>query len=293
MAQTEDAIRYMQQAVAGSKPFLLVLSWGPPHNPYETAPKAFQALYRPTGIQLRPNVPPSHVEQARQDLAGYYAHCSALNECLGRLQRTLGELRIEENTLVVFTSDHGDMLHSHGQVRKQRPWDESIRVPLLIRYPRVLGDNGKTLDAVINTEDLLPTLLGLAGVAVPACVEGLDFSRYMRGETDPSDGAALLTCVAPFGEWQRGQGGREYRGLRTRRYTYVRSLDGPWLLLDNQEDPYQLTNLVDRPECSPTRAELDALLQRKLDATGDQFLPGSQYIERWGYTVDATGTVPY
>ena len=71
-----------------------------------------------------------------------------------------------------------------------------------------------------------------------------------------------------------GRGGREYRGLRTRRYTYVRSLDGPWLLFDNQADPYQLTNLVDRPECSPTRAELDALLQRKLDAHGDQFLPG-------------------
>jgi arylsulfatase A-like enzyme len=115
----------------------------------------------------------------------------------------------------------------------------------------------------------------------------------MQGAADPSDGAALLTCVTPFGEWTRSRGGREYRGLRTRQYTYVRSLDGPWLLFDNQTDPYQLTNLVDRPECSQTRAELDALLQRKLEANGDQFLPGSQYVARWGYTVDATGTVPY
>ena len=107
-AQTEDAIGYLQQAAAGSKPFLLVLSWGPPHNPYETAPEAFQALYRPETIQLRPNVPPSHVEQARQDLAGYYAHCSALDACLGRLWQTLSELQIEEHTLFVFTSDHGD-----------------------------------------------------------------------------------------------------------------------------------------------------------------------------------------
>lgn len=294
LAQTEDAIRYLRQAAAGPQPFLLMLSWGPPHNPYDTAPESFRAMYRAEAIQVRPNVPPAHAAQARQDLAGYYAHCSALDACLGRLWQTLCDLQIEDETLLVFTSDHGDLLYSHGQVRKQQPWDEAIRVPLVVHYPRLFGDKGKSLDAVISTEDLLPTLAGLAGLPVPPSVDGLDFSRYMQGAADPSDGAALLTCVTPFGEWRRDRGGREYRGLRTRQYTYVRSLDGPWLLFDNQADPYQLTNLMDRPASRGTRAELDALLQRKLAASGDQFLPGAAYLERWGYQVDAaTGTVPY
>lgn len=293
IAQTQDAIAYLRQAATRDKPFLLVLSWGPPHNPYETAPESFRALYQPAAIQLRPNVPASHAEQARVELAGYYAHCSALDACVGQLWEALRELGIEQDTLFVFTSDHGDLLHSQGQIRKQQPWDEVIRVPLLVRYPRLLGEHGKSLDALINAEDLLPTLLGLARVAVPACVEGLDFSRYMQGAADPSDGAALLLCAWPFGEWTRARGGREYRGLRTRQYTYVRSLDGPWLLFDNLADPYQLTNLVNQPAAHQVRAELDALLERKLADRGDRFLPGGQYIEQWGYTVDATGTVPY
>jgi arylsulfatase A-like enzyme len=185
------------------------------------------------------------------------------------------------------------MLHSHGEIRKQRPWDESIRVPLLIRYPQLLGEGGKTLDGLISSEDLMPTLLGLAGVPTPASVEGKDFSGYMQGGDDPSDGAALITCPAPFGEWLRSRGGREYRGVRTRRYTYVRTLDGPWLLYDNQNDPYQLDNLVGKPQHADLQKELHAVLRRKLHESGDRFLPAAAYIEKWGYPVNETGTVPY
>lgn len=292
-AQTADAIQYLQRHAAGGQPFLLMLSWGPPHNPYQTAPERFRAMYRPEEIRLRPNVPPEKADVARRELAGYYAHCTALDECVGTLWRTLRELEIERDTIFVFTSDHGDMLHSHGEIRKQRPWDESIRVPLLIRYPRLLGEGGKTLDGLISSEDLMPTLLGLAGVPVPASVEGEDFSHYMQGGDDPSDGAALIMCPAPFGEWLRSRGGREYRGVRTRRSTYVRTLDGPWLLYDNQADPHQLENLIGNPQHADLQKELDAVLRRKLLESGDQFLPAAAYIEKWGYPVNETGTVPY
>ena len=292
-AQTADAIQYLRQQAAGGQPFLLMLSWGPPHNPYQSAPERFRAMYRPEELRLRPNVPPERADVARRELAGYYAHCTALDACVGQLWETLRELEIDRDTIFVFTADHGDMLHSQGEIRKQRPWDESIRVPLLIRYPRLLGELDKTLDAVISSEDLMPTLLGLAGMTVPASVEGKDFSRYMQGGDDPSDGAALITCPAPFGEWLRSHGGREYRGVRTGRYTYVRTLDGPWLLYDNQTDPYQLDNLVGKPQHADLQRELDAVLRRKLDESGDRFLPAATYIEKWGYTVNDTGTVPY
>ncbi|MHC4716081.1 MAG: sulfatase family protein [Planctomycetota bacterium] len=134
IAQTRRACEYVE-AHAGGDPFLLVLSWGPPHAPYDTAPAEYRERYNPGDVVLRPNVPASHARQARDDLAGYYAHCSALDDCLGVLRRCLDQTGIEDNTVLLFTSDHGDMLGSQGHVKKQRPWDESIRVPFLLRYP--------------------------------------------------------------------------------------------------------------------------------------------------------------
>lgn len=293
IAQTHDVQRFIRDRAGAQRPFFLMLSWGPPHNPYETAPSEFRQLYDPATLALRPNVPESMSDQARADLAGYYAHCSALDHCVGEIWGTLRELGLEDETLLVFTSDHGDMLGSHGQSRKQKPWDESIRVPLLMHCPRLLGHGGMERPAPIGAIDLMPTLLGLCGVAVPDGVEGLDFSAYARGGPAPSDGAVLILCPSPFGEWHRANGGKEYRGIRTARYTYVRDLDGPWLLYDNARDPYQLVNLCGEASVRQVQDELESVLRRKLEATADAFLPGPRYIERWRYAVDDTGTVRY
>jgi arylsulfatase A-like enzyme len=156
-----------------------------------------------------------------------------------------------------------------------------------------LGAGPRRLDAPINSEDFMPTILGLCGLPGPPTVEGLDYSGYLRGGANPSDGAALINCVAPFGQWTRKMGGREYRGIRTLRYTYVRDLNGPWLLFDDRRDPYQTNNLVGSAKSAALASELDALLTRKLAAAHDQFLPAAEYIKRWGYKVDNDGTVPY
>jgi len=291
-AQTREANRYVREHDA-DRPFLLVLSWGPPHAPYQTAPEAFRRLYDPAQLVLHPNVPPDAVDRAREDLAGYYAHCSAVDACMAELLDGLEQADLIDNTILVFTSDHGDMHGSQGAFKKQRPFDESVRVPFLLRWPAELGTAGRTLDAPIDAPDLMPTLLGLAGVPIPDSVEGLDHADYIRGGDDPGDGAALYASYQPFGQWHVGNGGRECRGVRTTRHTYVRTLDGPWLLFDNQADPYQMTNLVNRPEHAAVQADLDRLLQKKLRDTRDDFRPGVDYIAQWGYPVDATGTVPY
>ena len=293
IAQTGEARRYLRERDA-SRPFLLMLSWGPPHNPYETAPERYRRQYDPDRLALRPNVPPELQARARQDLAGYYAHVSALDDQVGTLWDTLHDSGIEDNTIFVFWSDHGDMLGSQGEQRKQRPWDESIRVPLLIHYPAQFGASGRDVGALINTPDLMPTLLGLAGVAIPATVAGNDYAPFLRGETQPPAEAVHLACYQPFGEWTRlDHSGREYRGVRTARYTYARDLNGPWLLYDNESDPYQLHNLAGAPAVAQTQAELDGVLNGLLARYGDDFAPGSAYLEHWGYTVDETGTVPY
>ena len=292
-AQTRDAQVYLREHAHAAKPFFLFLAWGPPHDPYQTAPTNYRALYAPNRMKLRPNVPAALGARAQTNLAGYDAHCSALDACLGDLRQTLREVGLEQNTLLVFMSDHGDLLGSHGAYNKQQPYDESIRVPLLLRWPSGLGNRSRHFDALINAEDIMPTLLGLCRVPIPASVEGLDYSNYLRGGKKPSEDAALLSCVAPFGQWTRAKGGREFRGVRTLRYTYVRDLQGPWLLFDNNKDPYQLHNLIGQPSWAKRQAELESLLQKKLSAAHDEFLPADAYLRRWGYVTDATGTVPY
>jgi arylsulfatase A-like enzyme len=292
IAQTCEVRQYVREHNHG-RPFAVFLSWGPPHDPYETAPQKYRDLIEPESLTLRPNVPGDFESQAREALAGYYAHIAALDECVGEILRTLKELGLEENTIVVFTSDHGDMLFSQGQRKKQKPWDESILVPFLVRYPAELGRKGRTIDMPINTPDIMPMLLGLCGIEIPETVEGKDFSDIVRGEAKAGDNAALISCPSPFGQWKRSDGGKEYRGVRTRRYTYVRDLNGPWLLYDNQEDPYQLNNFCIKPEYSKLQKELDGVLSEKLKQTNDEFLPGQEYIKMWGYFVDRSGTVPY
>ncbi len=324
IAQTEDAIDYIRQRSNHSEseaqaPFLLMLSWGPPHAPYQTAPDQYRQLYRPEDVILRPNVPESMADQARVDLAGYYAHSTALDDCIGRLLSSLDQAGIAEDTIFVFTSDHGDMLGSQGLTKKQKPWEESIRIPFLLRYPKLeVSRPGATTthtsagrevsDVLIDVPDFMPTLLGLADLPIPDTVEGTDYSAYFKATNaeNPSDSTAFLACYHSFGQWRYGMDGgphnytgREFRGLRTSRYTYVRSLAGPWLLYDNETDPYQLNNLLSpssrsNPEVAAELVSLlDHQLREKLEARNDKFQPGIDYIQQWGYQVDDRGTVPY
>jgi arylsulfatase A-like enzyme len=244
-------------------------------------------------IKLRPNVPEELHEIAQKELAGYYAHMAALDDCLKDLSDTLNECNIADNTIFVFTSDHGDMLHSHGQKKKQRPWDESIRVPFLLRYPAAHHQQGRTVEIPISTPDIMPTLLGLSGIDIPKTVEGEDWSGIIKGTQTLQDNPVLISCPAPFGQYQRiRDGGKEYRGIRTKRYTYARDLTGPWLLYDNESDPYQLNNLCNEEKYAGLQKKMEALLAAKLEQTNDEFLPAGEYIRNWGLVVDETETVP-
>jgi len=282
IAQTDDARGFIERQARSSDPFLLVLSLGPPHNPYDTAPERYRALYEQRPIRLRPNVPEERREAATKDLRGYYAHIAALDDCLAKLLAALDRSGVAEDTIVLFTSDHGDMLWSQGLQLKQHPWEESIRVPFLLRYPRKLGRRGGLIRQPLDAPDIMPTLLGLAGLPVPASSEGRDFSRLVLGSGAPDpEGAALLNLPVSFVQARRC-GFAEYRGLRTQRYTYVRSIHGPWLLYDNQADPYQMRNLCGRPEHAALQKKLDRMLEARLQRLKDDFLPGQRYLERAG-----------
>lgn len=292
-SQTDEALSFIKDKESKDKPFLMVLSWGTPHAPYHTAPEKYRNLYDENKIQLRDNVPEDMQAQVKKDLAGYYAHMTALDDMIGKVVLNLKESSQMENTIIVFTSDHGDLLGSHGAYKKQQPYEESIQVPMLFYIPEHLKIPSGSKDALINSEDILPTLLGLSGIGIPETIEGINYKNYLEGKETIGE-ETLIGCIQPFGQWNKiKHGGREYRGIRTMNYTYTRDLDGPWLLFDNNKDPYQMNNLVGNPDFAALQSDLDKRLTKRLETADDKFLPGEKYLEQWGYSVDETGTVPY
>ncbi|MGF1483986.1 MAG: sulfatase [Opitutales bacterium] len=302
-SQTGAAIDYMQTQATSDTPFALFLSWGPPHSPYQTAPETFRKSYDGCTLTVPPNVPDEgdYRQQAAENLAGYYAHCTALDACMGRLLeylRTSGQL---ENTWIVFTSDHGDLIGAHGLYDKQGPWDESLRVPCLLRVPAASEHlRGTTSNLLHDFVDWFPTLCGLLELDLPADVQGRDHSRHLLEGTLPTPNDALYACYHAFGNWAKQSGAvpalfraRDARGLRTERHTYVEDLNGPWLLYDNTPNPFQQINLVNDPALADFQASLAARLRERLRENADDFRSGLEYVQQWGYAVDASGTIPF
>ncbi|MEQ9580693.1 MAG: sulfatase, partial [Arenibacter sp.] len=183
-AQTDAAIKYINEKKSSQNPFMMILSYGTPHAPYHTAPLEYRNRFDPEKIELRKNVPDSLKERAKKDLAGYYAHIAALDDMIGKLIKNLKDSGQFENTIIVFTADHGDLLGSHGAYKKQQPYEESARVPMLYHIPEKLKIPPGEREALMNSEDIMPTLLSLCNILIPDTVEGLDYRPYMEGKED-------------------------------------------------------------------------------------------------------------
>ena len=162
-------------------------------------------------------------------------------------------------------------------------WDESIRVPFLIRYPAIGKNSGAVINAPINTPDILPSLLGLAGLEIPTSIEGENLSDLINSPDPDVDRAALVMNVCPF---TREYVYPEYRAIRTKRYTYARTLKGASKLFDNHSDPFQMNNLVDMPESKYLQKEMDTKLNLALERIGDDFKPRDHYLQKWNLKLD-------
>jgi arylsulfatase A-like enzyme len=279
IAQTSDADQYIRDHANADRPYFLTVSYGPPHFPY-MAPPEYKARWSEQDIRLRPNVPEKEHDEAVKELRGYYAAIAVLDDCFSRLMQTLEASGTAQDTIVVFMSDHGEMGYSHGLKYKDVPWEESIRIPLMVRYPRKYGRAGRRCGVPLCMPDVMPTLLGFAGIAKPEGVEGYDWSQTLDRQPNSAAPRSTFLCMPASTGSMRSDGFAEYRGVRTTRYTYVRSIKGPWLLYDNQADPYQLENLIDEPGLKNVRAELEAELGDWLQRRKDEFLPGIRYLER-------------
>jgi len=299
--QTGLAVDYIRNHA--HEPFCLVVSWGPPHDPY-VAPESYLSQFPKDKLRFRGNVNERKMVDDLLRSAGevdggalitdkvlklrardrqivdnderllgwwqaYLAMTKSLDDGVGRIRAELERQGLLDDTILVFTSDHGDMLGSHRMAYKQMPFEESIRVPFVVRYPESVA-RGRESDALLSPIDIMPTMASLAGLRPPEGVDGLDFKEAMQGTRHDQRDAVLLMKMMPGGSPWYVNGVREWRGLRTHRHTYTRMMDtGPWLLFDNQKDPLQLDNRINDPALKSLRDDMDRKMVALMHEAGD------------------------
>jgi arylsulfatase A-like enzyme len=268
--QVDQALEFIRDRQATGTPWCLFLSWGPPHTPFDP-PAGYAEPY--TGVALPPNVPPGRAsEYAAKQLPNYYGLVESLDEAFGRLVDEIDAMGATDDTVCVYTSDHGEMLGAHGYKGNKRwPYDASLRVPFLVRYPGRI-DAGSTLERSIGTPDLFPTLVELAGLTVPSGLDGRSAAHaLLTGDESDRDEFAYCTMPYAYVPWPG------WRALRSARYMYAATQDGPWLLYDMESDPWETRNLVEDPAHVGLVAGFDEMLTERMTHAGDS----------WEYRVDS------
>jgi len=260
----DQAVRFLK-APPGGKPWFLKVSFLNPHTPLN-APKRWHDRYQDADI------PPAAIgdwakneyggtqtsfakhaeatrgvvpeEELRATRWSYAAAISYVDEQVGRILAALGEAGELENTMILFTADHGDQMGDHLVYRKTFPYEGSVNVPMIVRWPASLGlkaKRGQVREELVELRDVFPTFLDAAGLPRPASVEGLSMLDILRGKP----GRKVLdlehaSCYAPKDGWV---------ALMDQRYKYVYfEHTGQQQLFDLKRDPQELVNLADAPD---------------------------------------------
>lgn len=275
--ETDVAIEYLRNTGGGyrdpDRPFLLTLSYNPPHPPFGQVPSEHVEPFADQPVEdllNRPNVKlGDNREGQRMNAARYFGAIQGIDLHFKRLLDALDERGLADDTIVIFTSDHGELLHSHGLTQKNFWYDESLLVPWLIRWPGRIRPRRD--DLLFGAIDIYPTLLGLAGLAdaIPGEVEGDDRSAIFLG--DEGDRPTSAFYLWPGWNHYTPRRFASARGVRTRRHMFVvgkdESANETLILHDSETDPYQMRNVAaDQPEVvRALRAELDGWLERTDD----------------------------
>lgn len=276
--EADQIIKYVRNSHGQrdeDKPFCMIWALNPPHNPWDDANTDMDALHQHydtdkfAGIKdlvLRPNADLEVAHYARN----YFANVTAVDKYVGTVIDELEKQGLLENTIVIFTSDHGEMLGSHGKTGKNILELESIAIPFIVHYPKKVK-TGIT-DLMLGATDIMPTLLGLAGLQdrTPSVIQGDDFSKEIlhpgTDEIEKPESVLLLLGNA--------------RGIQNDRYTLCIEEDvvagkiTSSYLYDNKKDPYQQTKMLLDVTQSDVQLLLEALGE-KLKYSNDPW-----YLER-------------
>ena len=234
----------------------------------------------PAELQLPENVPDAIKAESLEIYRHYLAMTLTVDDMLGELMAYLERTGRVENTLLVFGSDHGTQGGGQGINfwAKREPYEESIKVPLIMRLPGIFEGN-RTCDTLTSPVDLFPSLCGLCGIQSPRTVEGYDLSDVLARRNRCA--MSRMPCLTMnFGStYDYLIDGNEWRGVRTKTHSYARWLDGKRMLYDVEADPLQMNNLIDTPEAQSLTDEMENTLTNLMDARNDQLQPATSYTD--------------
>jgi arylsulfatase len=288
----ERAIGFLESRQRTDEPFFLWVSFPDPHTPYQV-PEPFASMYDSDGIP-GPTTIPGELEgkplpqrliqkaqsmdtvserEVRQMISIYYGMVSCIDEAVGRLLGRLRELGLEEDTVVIFTSDHGDFMGDHGLARKSwNFYDCLLRVPFMVRWIDHI-EPWRVSDTMAENVDLLPTVLDLIGLPIPEGCQGRSMAPLLQGEKSQLREAVFANAGNP-GEAPEVSGIEEqsrtsedfipfwYIGavqgsmIRTMDWKLCFYVTGDGELYDLQRDPVELHNLYGQPQVAETEREL-------------------------------------
>ncbi|MCP4311338.1 MAG: sulfatase-like hydrolase/transferase [Bacteroidetes bacterium] len=294
--QTRQAEKWLRD-YEDDKPFAMFVSWHPPHDfvgdgcadiperqyNYDVSELDPDLIdpYKDMDIELRADLKsnPSMFDCRKKQYRNYLAMVTACDEAFGRLIQILKDKDVYEKTLIVFTSDHGDLIGSHrARIPKLTPQDYSCRVPLVISGKYVLPQSRKS-DLLIGTMDIMPTVLGFLDVEIPESVQGMDLSEeILSGIDDAVESQPLFMYAA-----------RHYRGVYTKDWTYTFAVDEEFpggstmhnhdsfiggadieVLYDRENDPAQLHNYFGDKKHRKIQKELHKATLEWMNKYGDK-----------------------
>lgn len=260
------------------KPFAMFWSINPPHTPFSQVPEKYKKHYTGKDYKTllnRPNVEFTNNNELKRGDRGvdkrlnqapdYFASVNGVDEQIGRVIQQLKEMGLYENTIIVFSSDHGEMLGSQGLMHKNVWFREAYEIPFIVHYPKKIKP--KTDDLLISVPDYMPTMLGLIGLGdkVPAAVEGVDYSNVFFNEEVARPDKQLYFGSEPSNP------SSGTRGFRNEDYTFavVKNDNGDkfYYLYNDKKDPYQMKNLWG--ENSNFDAKMEQELQDLLKSMND------------------------
>ena len=291
-----------------NRPFAMALSFAPPHtgggpgfedrfNPAKitgkmtseklkgygyAAPADFEAPYVPGGEcyhrPVRENCQPIPEYEESKCVQGYFGAITAIDEAIGRLIETLRNENVLDNTVIVITADHGELMGSHGRMTKGNWFQESAGIPMIIHYPAAVKP--AQYDCVFNSIDVLPTILGLTGLSSPGNLDGTDYTPLLTGgkQNVPEYAfGAYFRGGAP--DYETGKGWRLFRTVYTKRYTYVLSHGGyveqagaKEVIYDRETDPYELAPVRRGQDMDAVMDQLKGVLEKHLAEINDPFM---------------------
>ena len=293
---TDYAIEFLRQQKDAAKPWSLVVGFKSPHGPFEPPARAkdrFAGELARVVPNLNSPVPylggvPGRAARAAEPGGkvpvnlNYFRCISAVDDCVGRLLDTLEELGFARNTIVVYTSDNGFYLGEHGLGDKRSAYDESLRIPFLVRYP-ALGDGarGRTVDEMVLNLDLAQTFLDFAGVSAPLAMQGRSFRPLLEGRKVEWRQSWFYEY---FAEAQKGSRIPDVTAIRT---TGAKLIKYPghddWTeLFDLKADPYETKNLFGEPSQVTLRRRMEAEHERLLKEVGYRVPDFTDRPDWWG-----------